>query len=163
MSRSNQPWNPFRFRRSSVVSRRGGCWEDVHCRPCQVLEQGIHVQLRHGGQAETTGRPRVYVGVTPGYRSRHPKNHSARGTHVGPKRSYSAGENRAFSASRGLLVMLTDPSMSLKDSPKRSTFETGLFAGRCRFARRWGRPRLGTGRIYWNWDKHRSGRRWNIA
>ena len=67
LSRSNQPWNPLRFRRSSFGSRRGGCWEDVPFRPCQVLEQGIHVHIHHAGQDETTGRPRVYVLKGPGY------------------------------------------------------------------------------------------------
>ena len=62
-------------------------------------------------------------------RSRYPKNHSARGTRLGAKRSYSAGGSKAFSASRVPLVMLIDPSESLDASPKRSTIETRCFAG----------------------------------
>ena len=32
-----------------------------------MLENGIHIQLRHSSQADTTGRPRVYVEVGAGY------------------------------------------------------------------------------------------------
>ena len=32
-----------------------------------MIKQGIHVQIRHASQADTMGRPRVYLKVTPGY------------------------------------------------------------------------------------------------
>ena len=64
-----------------------------------------------------------------GTRSRYPGNHTARCTRVGDKRSYSAGESKAFSASRASLVMLTDPSESLDALPRIFTVETRCFAG----------------------------------
>ena len=53
LGRGDQPWNPLGFRRRSVGSRGFGGWEDVSFRPCQMLEQVIHIQIRHASQADT--------------------------------------------------------------------------------------------------------------
>ena len=126
-------------------------WEDVSFWPGKMLEQGIHIQLRHASQADTTGRSRVYVEVGPGYliaASGKPliAGYPGRGQTV----VYIAGGRRAFLAFRASLVMLTDPSESLDASLKSPAFETGRFAGGENPLEGGGRSRLGTGRIHSN-------------
>ena len=67
LGRGENPWNSLGFRRRSVGSWSRVCWKDVPLWPCQVLEKGVHVQLRQARRAYTTGRTRVYVVVGPGY------------------------------------------------------------------------------------------------
>ena len=103
-------------------------WEDVAFRPCQMLEQGIHIQLHHASQDDATSRPRVYLDVGPGY----PIAVSGKPLIVGyPSQGQTvvlSWRKQGILGIRASLDMLTDPSESLNVSPKRSTFDTGRFA-----------------------------------